>query len=154
MHPTADPGGVGSEPNCHCRIRGSCRASPASAHGDRAKGAGWLPSPWCLRAGEKRTIRKANKQQRGTASVMPADIQLWHPGVKPGRNAGMGGNTGRRKPPNPGGEGEAATPEWSPPKLWISKSIPSWKSQREAVQLDTALLPHPGSSGQGARGCP
>lgn len=85
---------------------------------------------------------------------MPADIQLCHPGAKPARNAGMGGNMGRRKMPNPRGKGEADTLEQSPPKLCFLKSIPSWKSQREAVQLDTALLPSPGSNRQGTRGCP
>lgn len=79
---------------------------------------------------------------------MPADIQLCHPRAKPARNAGMG----RRKAPNPRGEGEAATPEWSPPKLCFLKSIPSWKRQREAVQLDTAPLPHPRSNRQGTQG--
>lgn len=49
MHPTADPGGVGREPNCHRRGAagsGLLPRPPASAHGDQLKGlGGWLPSP-------------------------------------------------------------------------------------------------------------
>lgn len=47
-------------------------------------------------------------------------------------------------------------PHWNcpPTKLCFLKSIPSWKSQQEAVQLDTARLIHPSSNGQETWGCP
>lgn len=84
---------------------------------------------------------------------MPADIQFCHPRVKPARNAG------RRKTPNPHGQGEAAPcraagPECSPPKLSFLKSIPSWKSQRGAAAAGCGAAPSPRPCRQGARGCP
>lgn len=158
MHPTADPGGVGSEPNCHHRGAAGSGAPaarpPASAHGDGAKGAVWLPSPWCLRAGEKRTISKANKQQRGMGLVgAPRCLQISSCAV-PEQSQPETRGLGSRKSPSPHGGGEAAMQENFPPKLRFLKGIPSWKRQREAVQLDTALLPRPSSNGQEAWGCP